>query len=391
MVNKKSEEWINNNISTLEYLMWLNIYSGRSFNDLTQYPVFPWILTSYSQEKIEDISFRNLNTPIGMIDLNEKSENRRDNFIESYETIKTDLKDMFPDFNYQDYLKKGEEYLESYKIKKLKKEKDNEEISMIELNQIPYFYGSHYSNPTYVAHFLTRIFPLAFVSIEIQGEKFEDPDRIFSSIYKTFESASTLKDDVRELIPEFYFLPEFLENNNNLDLTQGKVNSENQLILINEVELPSWANNNSANFVFILRRYLESNNINNNINKWIDLIFGCTQKGEKAEEKHNIFKAHTYDKMVKIENIANIDTRNSLMRQYEMGVTPFQIFEYETKNKVKDNNFITLDEGENYIIKFINSSKFNILKSKYYENYKYSNDPIYKDETLNLAYLKSNI
>ena len=139
-------------------------------------------------EKIEDISFRNLNTPIGMIDLNEKSENRRDNFIESYETIKTDLKDMFPDFNYQDYLKKGEEYLESYKIKKLKKEKDNEEISMIELNKIPYFYGSHYSNPTYVAHFLTRIFPLAFVSIEIQGEKFEDPDRIFSSIYKTFES-----------------------------------------------------------------------------------------------------------------------------------------------------------------------------------------------------------
>ena len=33
MVSKKSEEWINNNISTLEYLMWLNIYSGRSFND----------------------------------------------------------------------------------------------------------------------------------------------------------------------------------------------------------------------------------------------------------------------------------------------------------------------------------------------------------------------
>ena len=26
MVSKKSEEWINNNISTLEYLMWLNIY-----------------------------------------------------------------------------------------------------------------------------------------------------------------------------------------------------------------------------------------------------------------------------------------------------------------------------------------------------------------------------
>jgi hypothetical protein len=72
MVSKKSEEWINNNISTLEYLMWLNIYSGRSFNDLTQYPIFPWILTNYSAEKNEEISFRNLSLPIAMIILNEK-------------------------------------------------------------------------------------------------------------------------------------------------------------------------------------------------------------------------------------------------------------------------------------------------------------------------------
>ena len=232
MVSKKNEEWINNNISTLEYLMWLNIYSGRSFNDLTQYPIFPWILTNYSAEKNEEISFRNLSLPIGMINLNEKSEIRRENFIESYETLKTDLKDTFPDFNYQDYLKKGEEYFESYKTKKIKKEKENqEEVAIIEINQIPYFYGSHYSNPTYVSHFLVRIFPFSFVAIEIQGEKFDEPDRIFSSIPKTFESATTLKDDVRELIPEFYFLPELFLNSNNLDLAQNKVNSENELIL----------------------------------------------------------------------------------------------------------------------------------------------------------------
>ena len=82
MVSKKSEEWINNNISTLEYLMWLNIYSGRSFNDLTQYPVVPWILTSYLGEKEEEITFRNLSVPMGMMDLNEKIEKIRDNFIE---------------------------------------------------------------------------------------------------------------------------------------------------------------------------------------------------------------------------------------------------------------------------------------------------------------------
>ena len=108
-MNKKSEEWLNNNISTMEYLMWLNIYSGRSFNDLTQYPVFPWILMSYSDES-DEISIkndlRNLNLPVGMLELTEKGILRKETFIETYETLKNDLKEMFPDFNYQDYLKK---------------------------------------------------------------------------------------------------------------------------------------------------------------------------------------------------------------------------------------------------------------------------------------------
>ena len=388
----KVEEWQNNYISTLEYLMWLNIYSGRSFNDLTQYPVFPWIITNYSEES-KEISIkndlRNLNIPMGMFALCEKGELRKETFIETYESIKNDLKEMFPDFNYQDYLKKGDEYLENYKNKKLKKEKENnEEIATIEYNQIPYFFGSHYSNPTYVSHFLSRTFPYSYVSIEIQGEKFDDPDRIFTSMLKTFESASTLKDDVRELIPEFYILPEIFLNKNNLNLAQNKSNAENNLITINEVNLPLWCNSNSINFVVNLRRYLESNNINNNINKWIDLIFGINQRGEKAEENHNIFQSYTYEKNVKIDSIKDNDVRNALMRQYEMGVTPYQIFDSESRNKIKNNTIITLDESKNLIIKTINSHKFNYLKNKHYENHKYSNDKMYKEENIKLSFLK---
>ena len=88
----------------------------------------------------------------------------------------------------------------------------DKELESIQINQIPYYFGSHYSNPTYVSHYLTRIFPYSFVSIEIQGDKFDDPDRMFISVEKTFESACTLKDDVRELIPEFYTLPEIFQN-----------------------------------------------------------------------------------------------------------------------------------------------------------------------------------
>ena len=388
LVNNKMEEWQNNNISTLEYLMWLNIFSGRSFNDLTQYPVFPWIITNYSDNS-EEISIkddlRNLNIPMGMISISEKGELRRDNFIETYESLKNDLKEMYPYFNYQDYLKKGDEYLESYKNKKYKKEKDNKkEIEIVEFNQIPYFYGSHYSNPTYISHFLTRTFPYTYISIEIQGQTFDDPDRMFSSMLKTFESASTLKDDVRELIPEFYILPEIFLNKNNLNLSQNRTDTDNNLIIINDVKMPKWSNNNVTTFVIKLRRYLESNYITSNLNKWIDLIFGSIQKGEKAEENHNIFKSHTYEKIVKIESIDDIDVRNALMRQYEMGVTPYQIFESESKNKIRNSQNITFDESQNLTYKIINSKIFDELKSK---NYK-SNDNEEKIKKSSLKIIK---
>ena len=36
--------WSNNKISNFQYLMLLNTFAGRTYNDVTQYPVFPWIL-----------------------------------------------------------------------------------------------------------------------------------------------------------------------------------------------------------------------------------------------------------------------------------------------------------------------------------------------------------
>ena len=387
-INKKMEQWLNNNISTMEYLMWLNIYSGRSFNDITKYPIFPWILMNYSEDKREDIQYRNLSLPMGMLEFGENSIKRKDDFMQIYESLKADLIEKFPDFNYQDYLKKGVEYYKDYILQKIEKEKENEE-NIIELSQIPYIYGSHYSNPTYVSHFLVRIFPFTFISIEIQGQQFDDPDRIFRSIYKTFECSTTLKTDVRELVPEFYFLPEFLVNDNNINLAQNKFNSNNQLILINDVKLPLWSNDNCINFVLELRRNIESINITSSLSSWVDLIFGLNQNGENAEENYNIFLAHTYDKMVNIEKITDIETRNSLMRLYETGITPSQIFEHETKSKSKNNrNVITLDEGKKLDFKLIKSNKFNTIKSKNYKNNELSKDSSYKKENVINSYLK---
>jgi hypothetical protein len=51
--------WQNHQISNFEYLMHLNTLSGRTFNDLSQWPVFPWVLTNYTSETIDLTDPRN--------------------------------------------------------------------------------------------------------------------------------------------------------------------------------------------------------------------------------------------------------------------------------------------------------------------------------------------
>lgn len=55
-------------ISNFQYLMHLNTLAGRSYNDLMQYPVFPWILADYDSEEL-DLSypgtFRDFSKPMG--------------------------------------------------------------------------------------------------------------------------------------------------------------------------------------------------------------------------------------------------------------------------------------------------------------------------------------
>ena len=57
-------------MSNYHFIMALNLMEGLTFNDITQYPVFPWILADYTSETI-DLSdhgvYRDLTKPVGAL------------------------------------------------------------------------------------------------------------------------------------------------------------------------------------------------------------------------------------------------------------------------------------------------------------------------------------
>lgn len=63
----------------------LNLLAGRTYNDLNQYPVFPWVLADYASESLDlnnSSTFRDLSKPVGA--LNEK---RLQFFRERYDSL----------------------------------------------------------------------------------------------------------------------------------------------------------------------------------------------------------------------------------------------------------------------------------------------------------------
>ena len=71
-----TRRWLNREISTFEYLMRLNRLAGRTYNDLSQYYVFPWVIADYSSPTIDLRNpkiYRDFSYPMGA-----QLESRRD-------------------------------------------------------------------------------------------------------------------------------------------------------------------------------------------------------------------------------------------------------------------------------------------------------------------------
>ena len=78
--------------------------------------------------------------------------------------------------------------------------------------------------------------------------------------------------DVKELIPELYYMPEAFLNSNNLPL--GELQEGGR---VHHVTLPPWAEGSAYNFVRLNREALESDYVSEHLHEWVDLIFGFKQ------------------------------------------------------------------------------------------------------------------
>lgn len=282
-----TKRWLRGTISNFEYLMHLNTLAGRSFNDLTQYPVFPWIVADYTSDQLElsdPKSFRDLSKPMGAL-----NESRAAQFRERYNAMCHDVI-----------------------------EGDDNHYMMA-----AFHYGTHYSCSAYVVNYLIRLEPFSKLARELQGGEFDHADRLFRSIPASWESASRENlQDVRELIPEFYFLPEFLYNANTYEL--GTTQSGE---VVNHVKLPVWAHGDAREFVRVHRQALESKFVSEHLHEWIDLVFGVKQTGQAALAALNVFMPITYEGTVDIDSISDPVMRAATLAQIEnFGQTPSRIF-----------------------------------------------------------------
>lgn len=78
----------------------------------------------------------------------------------------------------------------------------------------PRHYATHYSNSTLVIWWLLRLEPFTSLHVFVQDGRFDRPDRQFSSIAAAWRGSTENDGDVKEVIPEFYTLPQMFKNSN---------------------------------------------------------------------------------------------------------------------------------------------------------------------------------
>ena len=283
-------------INNFQYLLLVNKFSTRTYNNNSEYLVFPIIYMNLEKNIKRDLS--------KAVCLNkEESE---------VETIK---------------------YIMNYNVMKC-------------------YFNNHYSTSAYILYYLVRLIPYTYLQIDFQSGKFDVAERIFSN-YNNYCTALITSSENRELIPEFYHNYEVCINLNYNNI--GKMQHSKKLI--NNFNSNKYKN--SIKFIVNHRKSLDNINIvpwiNNifgynqmNESKEVMNIFPLY-----SYEKFNDFDKEIFKMKDKLKDEENsyieihryIRTKLAIL---DLGITPAQLFKSphpEGPKKSKKNSMIDLNSS----------------------------------------------
>ena len=245
------------NISNYKYILELNKYSTRTYSDLSQYPVFPWLILKKNQllensstnSEYKDIILRDMKYPISM-----QNPEKREKYINKF----------------------------------------RREIIEGKFNN---HFDNHYSSSAFIFYYLMRLNPYGQGMIKLQNYRNENANRMFMS-FEGLEKILSLGVDNRELIPDFFCYFDYLINLNCSFFGEVSDNGINDDFTINLKESMKYS---ISSFVYNLykdKKLLNSNLIKKIIHSWVDIIFGKNQIPEdenELAESCNIFNKLSYE------------------------------------------------------------------------------------------------
>ncbi|OHT06791.1 hypothetical protein TRFO_05492 [Tritrichomonas foetus] len=159
------KRWEKGEITNFEFLLRLNMYTGRSLMDPQNGIIFPWV--SLSDNKRRDLS----------MPLTSQDSSRFSHFLQ-----------------------------------------------LLDMNG--YMFGTAPSNAMLLAYYFVRTEPYTQLHIKIHDGHFDVPERMFKNIPTFFQTQMT-SDEWKEATPEFYCFPEMFMDLNNKDIGNLVISNQN--------------------------------------------------------------------------------------------------------------------------------------------------------------------
>ena len=325
--------------SNYEYILYLNKYSTRTYNDLSQYPVFPWLVKEYSDipeiltkivdKEINQVNldyFRDMKYPISM-----QNEDKREKAKENFNT-------------------KGEKF--------------------------PHHLYMHYSTQAYIFYYLMRINPYGENLIKLQNYKLENSNRMFNCFREIKEEIYSGSDN-REIIPDFFCYFDYFCN---LNCNYFGLSNKN---IIDDFDIENF---HSSKYINTISSYVNSlcnhiNLLNNSyvskiLSYWVDNIFGKKQLPEKEEdriESYNIYDKFVYEQKINLEN--------KIEKNYNL---------YKEKKKNEKQLIEKINQKKDFIMNLGMNPRQILTETVTYEGKDKTFEIIYKEKKTNDKYIYFN-